>query len=324
MKFGFTIAFILASVSVCCAEKFAFIGCQKLSQGNSAIFNGAKNTAAEISRSAHADYKVEFYSMPDSPAGQISALDSAFLGGFSGAIVAPAAEDATLLRRIGELQKRGFYVAVVGSCLDSDAVVGVATDTAKTAQVVEKALSPLGKKTEIFCYFKGTGSLRTTPNAVAADSEFLRGRLSRADFEKIFSQRPCTVVECLFYGVYARENAEEIMRRDDFCEVFFSPDLLSDISPIKPDHDRVFSLCIGALPHLEYYLQSGQIDCCIYDDFYGWGVYAARSLIAVGNLASGGSGKKRGLPQPVRKVVPPVVVDKKNWREFSKDWNSWQ
>lgn len=321
MKFKPILAFIFAAVSVCYAEKFAYIGCQKLSQGNSAILGGAKNTASEISKSSNSDFRVELCGLPDSPAAQIAALDSAFLRGFSGAIIAPAASDAALYKRIDYLQKRGFSVAVVGSGLDSAAVVGVATDAAKTARAVENALSRLGAKTEIFCYFKGSSGAHAAHRSLPP-SELLHGKLSSADFERIFSPRPYSLVECSFYGVYAAENAESITRRDDYCEIFFSPELLSDMAPIKPDRDRVFAICIGALPHLEYYLQSGQIDCCIYDDFYGWGVYAVRSLIAVRRFDA--SAKSLRLPPPERKLVAPVVVGKKNWREFSRDWNSWQ
>lgn len=56
------------------------------------------------------------------------------------------------------------------------------------------------------------------------------------------------------YSEYAKEHEIDIMRRDNYGEIFLNPRLLANMVPIKDDPDRVFAFCLGSLPQLDMYL----------------------------------------------------------------------
>lgn len=123
------------------------------------------------------------------------------------------------------------------------------------------------------------------------------------------------LVSADYYSVYARQNSVEIMRRDDYGELFFSPYLLADMQPIKRDSDRLFAVCVGAVPQLERYLADSSVNACVFGDYYGWGYFAARAL------AEKAVGKSN--PEKEVRLLKPLVATPKNLNSFIADWRRW-
>lgn len=299
----------------------AFIGAQRLGQGNSAVFNGANSVARDISASnPNTPVSVKFYAVCDDSAAQIAALEKAFLGGFSGAVIVPVEASKPLAGKIEVLSKSGFTVAAVGRFADSvGAACAVSTNREITAALLEKIISERsGGKAELFAYFyseDGDSSKYAAPIAQSNAATRAETALRNADFLRLFPAARSMFQVMRFYGDYADSRKIEIMRRDNFGEVFFSPSLLANMRPIAPDVDRLFAVCVGGLPFLEFYLASGQITDCIYDDFYGWGVFALRGIVGI----KSGRG---GQVVRVRKIAP-VRVSKEKFDVFTRDWRKW-
>ena len=85
-----TVAIVVFAIGLafdCFAQKIAFIGDRALWLANSAIFNGAKNTAAELSKSGSKGIEIVYLPTPANEAEQIRELGRAYLDGFSAAII---------------------------------------------------------------------------------------------------------------------------------------------------------------------------------------------------------------------------------------------
>ena len=297
------------------AQKIAFIADRSLWQANSAIFNGAKNTAAELSKSGGKGIEIVYMPTPANEADKIRELGRAYLEGFSAAIIVALEKSELLDAKISELSRSGFPSAVVGGG-SLAGLVCVDTDSKKFAAALKEFVAKASQKAEIFCYFKGEKEREFDVSDSSELARKLGWRIGPDAFKDAFSGRKLSAFECGFYSEYAAKNSVEILRRDNYCEVFFNPSLLSDLRPIKPDGDREFIICVGALPIMEYYLQTSQIDCCISDDFYGWGVYSLRALVE--ELSKPASERAKFY-----KSLPPIITTKENSAGFSTDWRNW-
>ena len=69
--------------------KFAFLSPDAHNQANSAIYNGARDALAELSKKYGKDMSVEFFSADKSIERQISEMSKAYLDGFAGALLVP-------------------------------------------------------------------------------------------------------------------------------------------------------------------------------------------------------------------------------------------
>ncbi len=313
-----TVAIVVFAIGLafdCFAQKIAFIGDRALWQANSAIFNGAKNTAAELSKSGSKGIEIVYLPTPANEAEQIRELGRAYLDGFSAAIIVAVEKSELLDAKISELARSGFLSATVGGGSRAG-LVCVGTDSKKLAAALKEFVAKASQKAEIFCYFSGEKERKFDITDSSELSGKLGWRIGPEAFKDAFSGRRLSAFECRFYSEFAAKNSVEILRRDNYCEVFFNPSLLSDLRPIKPDGDREFIICVGALPIMEYYLQTSQIDCCISDDFYGWGVYSLRALVE--ELSKPASKRAKFY-----KSLPPIITTKENSAGFSRDWKNW-
>ena len=118
-----------------------------------------------------------------------------------------------------------------------------------------------------------------------------------------------------FYSGYWKANAIEIARYDNYGILFLGADVLADVIPLSEDHDRRFAVCVGVLPQLDSYLASGQLDLCVYDDYYGWGYFAARALAE----------KVFEKTEPKERIyeIAPLQASPDKVAEFIKDWRKW-
>ena len=139
--------------------------------------------------------------------------------------------------------------------------------------------------------------------------------MSVEQFRTLVKPYRCVLVGTEYYSVYAQKNAVEIMRRDDYGELFFNPYLFADMQPIKRDSDRRFAICIGAIPQLEQRLADGFLTACVYGDYYGWGYFAARALVE----------KIMDKAEPSQRVrlLAPLTATSASPSAFSADWRKW-
>ena len=315
MKFKNAIVFALAALfamSASGAEKlrFAFLSPDARNQANSAIFNGARDALSELSKKYAVEMSLEFFSADRSAERQLSGLSKAYLDGFAGALVVPA--DSALLEDKGaELAKSGFPVASAGARLKGAAYF-CGTDSKAAAELAKREIARLSgsSKPANYCYFPNSGG------ASGAAGKFLSSPVPEEEARAIFEfAEPAETVSVSSYSDYASERAVDIMRRDNYGEIFFDPRLLSNMVPIKPDSDRVFAVCLGSLPQLDFYLSNGQLDSCIYDDWYGWGYFAMRALAEK-------AVEKRDPPEP-EKLLKPLSATPKSVSSFRADWAKW-
>lgn len=312
-------AFFAAAVSGFCQKmRVGFVSDNSAFQPNAAVLCGAESVARLYSARGR---QIEILGRASPTAdGQKRILSDLYLQGVENVILIPAGDVSDEIRR---LSRKGVNVVLVGAnCATADNADdtdgGVLCRVSGSEKTLRKMLAEIiakrgGADTKIACYFRGGGA----PANVSDSREMLRltgGVLSAEGFAEVFGGRLLCADSFHFYSQYALENRVEIMRRDSFGEVFFSPELLADMSPIKRDSDRKFAVVVGALEMLEFYLSSGQISDIVYDDYFGWGVFAMRALA-----------EKRFenyAPQK-RKEVAPIRVSKENPRAFADDWRKW-
>lgn len=310
--------FLFFSVIECVATmKVAYIADASLQQSNSAIFNGMKSVAKELSASHRKKIEIEFISSNSSEE-QVQILSKCYIGGFSAAVVYSIDDSQKLSDKISELSEVGFLTVILGDNLDTkNAICRISTNAEQRRLFVEEIIKTRSKKnTKIACYLKrGTKSKSLSLEYDRAEIALkVKDFCSIDEFESLFKHR-LLEIQCFdFYSEFAQKNAIEILRRDSYGEVFFAPELLSNMHPIARDTDREFVLCIGALPMLEYYLASGQITDCIYDDFYGWGIYALRAIV-----------EKKFTSHEIKslRLLPPMKASKEKYSIFVSDWQKW-
>ena len=309
--------FLFFSVIQCFATmKIAYIADASLQQSNSAILNGMKSVAKELSALHREKIEIEFVPANSSEK-QVQILSKCYISGCSAAVVCPIDNSQTLSDKISELSKVGFFTVILGDNLNAkDALCRISTDAKQRRLLVEKIIKARSKKnTKFACYFKGGISKPLSLEDERAEIALkVKDFCSIDEFENLFKQH-LLEIQCFdFYSEFAQKNAIEILRRDSYGEIFFTPELLSNMFPIIQDSDREFALCIGALPMLEYYLASGQISDCIYDDFYGWGIYALRAIV-----------EKKFTSHEIKntRLLSPMKASKENYSVFVSDWQKW-
>lgn len=312
MKFKNAIVFALAALFAASASgaaklKFAFLSPDARNQANSAIFNGARDALSELSKKYAVDMSLEFFSADRSAERQLSELSKAYLDGFAGSLVVPA-DPAVLEGKVAELAKSGFFVASAGARLKGAAYF-CGTDSKATAELAKREIARLSgsSKPANYCYFPDFGGTS------GAAGKCLSSPLPEEEARALVKSAETAVISS--YSDYASERAVDIMRRDDYGEIFFDPRLLSDMVPIKPDSDRVFAVCLGSLPQLDFYLSNGQLDSCVYDDWYGWGYFAMRALAEK-------VVEKRDPPE-TEKLLKPLSATPKSVSSFRADWAKW-
>jgi len=303
--------------------KFAFLSPNYQSPSTSATFNGARDAAKALRGRFGKDMSVDFISAENSAQKQLKQLSNLYLDGYKGAIVYPVEGNANEISAAAQtLAERGFYVSIVGTQVNAEHLAAcVSTDTKKTAEMLSKQIEKFseGKKISILCYFYDQGerkSLDFTDKDLIA--KYIYPNLTFKEFSNIFEPlAPSKMIAMQYYWQYAKQNALEIQRYDNFGEIFFSPRLLEDVSPIKKDIDRRFAIVIGALPQFAFYLSAGAINACIYDDFYGWGYIAARALMEKS------FDSQNGEVGTQFKLLSPLLATPNSVKDFVSDWRKW-
>lgn len=300
--------------------KVAFLAPDLSNAENAAVLNGVQDALKDMEFRFSCKFQVEYISADNSAQKQLSQMSNAFIDNFKAAIVYPVSGgEAALGKRAEEMAQSGFYTASVGAKI-SDVIPAVATDTQKTAQLVSDYIAKFsrGREFSLVGYFRILGEVRAVD---AADSAQLAGllypSLNVEQFRKIVAPYKVLKLAAMdYYSVYAAAHAIEILRYDNYGEIFFNPRLLSDTAPIKPDTDRLFAICVGALPQFEFYLKSGQLNACVYDDYYGWGYFSAREIAERLFKVSSPAAKRLRL-------LPPLKADASSISDFSSDWRKW-
>lgn len=298
--------------------KFAFVAPDALTPQNAAVFNGMRDAFAELQSRYGKTFEVEYIDARLSAENQAKQLGGAYIGGFAGAVVLPVECAKPLSEKISALADRGFPVALVGSDMpESKRLCFVGDDRDSFGKILSGLIAELsrGKKFSLFCYFRGAPSADITPTDTAEISALLGGAMPLDAYKEAVSKYNPKLVSADYYSVYARQNSVEIMRRDDYGELFFSPYLLADMQPIKRDSDRLFAVCVGAVPQLERYLADSSVNACVFGDYYGWGYFAARAL------AEKAVGKSN--PEKEVRLLKPLVATPKNLNSFIADWRRW-
>ena len=305
------------------AVKLAFLAPNYISSQNAAAFNGAKGSATELQARFGKKIEIQFISAEDSAEKQIGQLESLYLQGYAGAVVLPVRNAKNNISAAAQtLAENGFFISIVGEEINVKHIAGcVATDSNKFAQALREQISKLsrGAKIRPVCYFYTTGEKQELDfSEQKLLTEYLAPHFSFKQFTDIVQPlNPLKLIAFEYYSVYAEQNKIEIARYDNYGEIFFSPKLLADIAPIKKDTDRHYAICIGVLPQFEFFLSSGMLDACIYDDFYGWGYIGTRILL-----------EKIHAPKPAEtppqtKLLPPLVATPENLKMFVDDWKKW-
>ncbi len=324
-----TLLSILSLLSLVCASalhatgdapvKFAFLAPDGLTPINSAVYNGIRDAFKEFQARYGRKFEIEYVSAGRSQQTQTRQLGGAYIGNFQGAVVFPVSDSAELGSKISELSGKGFPTALVGVDIPKSGRLCFVGDD---SQEFEKAVSGLiaklskGKIFEMFCYLKNDAGMVDIDVGDASKIKPLLGfGLSYQQFANIVKPHRVKIVAVDYYSVYASMFSVEIMRRDDYGELFFSPYLFADMQPVKRDPDRIFSICLGAVPQLERYLSDGSLSACVYGDYYGWGYFAARAL-AEKSL----DGAK---PAVLVRLLKPIVATPETVHSFSADWRKW-
>lgn len=310
------IAFLLLCSLFAYAQtsKIAFLAGDKLSPKSSAIFNGIRNTAIDLSKRDNTKVSVEFLPSEDEQT-QIVSLSNSYLQGYMGAVVVPVKKSKRLEQKIEELSKVGFAIVVLDDVISPKNVLcQISTDKLKMAKMLKDFIDENSRKdTSIHCYFKGA-KLTNAERESVKFATLLNDVISVDGFKNAFQGRNVKIEAFDFYSIYAQQNRVEIMRRDNFGEVFFSPALLENLVVVEKDMDRNFAVCIGAVPSLEFYFATGFLSACIYDDFYGWGIFATRAIFE--KKYGTGSVKKQRL-------ISPILATQKKYSVFVEDWRKW-
>ena len=313
LKLFFICVFFTAAASGFCQKmRVGFVSNNPAFQPNAAVRGGAESVARLYSARGR---EIEILDRASPTAeGQKRILSELYLQGVENAILIPSGDVSDEIRR---LFRKGMNVVLVdadGGTSDDGALCRVSGSEKMLKKMLAEIIAKRGgADAKIACYFRGGGA----PVNVSDSREMMRltgGALSAEGFAELFGGRLLCADSFAFYSRYALENKVEIMRRDSFGEVFFSPELLADMSPIKRDADRKFAVVVGALEMLGFYLESGQITDIVYDDYFGWGVFAMRALAE--------KHFENYAPQK-RKEVSPIKVSKENPRVFAEDWRKW-
>ena len=301
--------------------KFAFLAPDTLNPANAAIFNGASDALRELEARFGKKFELEYISARGSSEVQVKQLGALYVGDFSGALVAPVyGGESMVSKKAAELLESGFYCVEVGSETSGGGYfASVSTDRKKFTEAIRAEMQRLSGKNSplLMCYMWSASPAESLKGASKGELDrLLYPSLNASSYAEIVSGYKIAKAEKLeYYSIYARENAIEIKRMDNYAEIFFNPMLLANLSPIERDTDRVFSLCVGALPQLDFYLSGGMLDSCVFDDYYGWGYFSARALAE--KTISGIDPTER------QRRLNPLVATPQNVEKFRRDWKLW-
>ncbi len=290
--------------------KLVYVGSSVASSIDRAVYNGARDALIELKGRYGKDFKLEFINSLDETS-QLVELGKAYIDGAKGAILFPASSFGDYSKNIDEFVEKKFPITFVGRDIPkSKSLCYVGGDESQMCVLARSELKRLmnGEKKSIFIYAREDSSL----DSVTKYCDNLFG----LELLKSLSAQSKPRVELMaLYSIYSTINSISIMRRDDYAEIFTTPDLLSDTTPIKRDGDRAFAMCIGALPSLTRYLERGELASCVYHDYYGWGYFAARALAE----------KIMDNTTPTSRVrlLKPLRATPENAESFRRDWHNW-
>lgn len=300
-------------------DEVVFVAADSLSPATSAVYNGMRDAFEDMKARFGKTMEVRYVSANGSADKQNLELGSAFTDGARAAVVLPVS-GTSIKAKIKELAASGFPVAALGEeSPETEAFYCVRTDSKKTLEVLREALSKFTRSGlyPLAVYFKSRESADKISLAdLSSHGKSLPPILPADSYKKLLGDyKILNVAAFPFYSGYWKANAIEIARYDNYGILFLGADVLADVIPLSEDHDRRFAVCVGVLPQLDSYLASGQLDLCVYDDYYGWGYFAARALAE----------KVFEKTEPKERIyeIAPLQASPDKVAEFIKDWRKW-
>ena len=232
----------------------------------------------------------------------------------------PISDDKNFVSAVSALTEKSYPVALVGRDLkDSKRLCFVGGDEKNFYETLSAQLKSFAGKDTLHLYIYGKPDSYIADSTVKDDARqklynVAKENLNETILNTILSGKISAELFDL-YSIFYKMNKISIMRRDNYGEIFMSPELLADMAPIERDTDRRFALCVGGAPHLTEYLQSGQLSACIYHDFYGWGYFSARA-IAEKIFES-------LTPSSDVRLIKSLIATPENVDSFKADWKKW-
>ena len=317
-----TILFLCGFVAGLFAEqvyKIAYIGNSAMPSANVAIYNGARDALKELQSRYNKKIEIEFVSQ-SSADNQIKKLGSSYIDGYKGTILFPISDDKNFISAVSSLTGKSYPVVLVGKDLvGSKRICYIGGDEKKFYEVLSEQLKILAGKDSLHLYIYGKPDSFIADSSAKVDAREKLYNSAKSTFNQTIldtiSNGKISVELIELYSIYYMSNKISILRRDNYGEIFMSPELLGDMAPIERDTDRRFALCVGGAPHLAEYLKSGQLSACVYHDFYGWGYFSARA-IAEKIFES-------VVPMNRNRLIKPILATPENVESFKADWQKW-
>lgn len=299
--------------------KIAYIGNSTMPSANVAIYNGVRDALNELQSRYGKKFELEFVS-EFSVENQIKKIGNVYIDGYSGAVVFPISTDTKLTSAMRALTEKSFPVVLVGRDLkESKRLLYVGGDEKKFYEMLSEQLKILAGKDSLHLYIYGNSNSFLADSTERANAKEKLFQVAKTNFNEVLlntiSDKKITLELIELYSLFTMANKISIMRRDNYGEIFMSPELLADMTPINRDTDRRFAICVGGAPYLSEYLQSGQLSACVYNDFYGWGYFSARAIAEriVESI----------LPSADIRLIKPLVATPENADSFKSDWKKW-
>jgi len=300
------------------SKDIVFIHSDRLNPASSAILNGLRDGFKDMKSRFGKSLNVQVITTLPNPQAQADAIASAYVSGAK-AVVVFALKGDSLKAKISELNKKSFPIVAVGNFAENcGAFYAVKTDSQKMTKSIESALQTFTNngKLPITAYFYSETQEDFDTSNYDSIKQLLPKNLNPENCVNILKNFTVKKLSAFrFYSDYALENKIEISRYDNYGAVFFNPKLLENTIPLPQDSDRRFVVCVGALPQFASYIKNKQINLCIYDDFYGWGYFTARTL----------SEKIFENKNPSSNIykLPPIEITPSSYQLFISDWKKW-
>ena len=299
--------------------KIAYIGNSTMPSANVAIYNGVRDALNELQSRYGKKFEIDFIS-ENSSENQTKKIGNVYIAGYSGAVIFPISADVKLTSSVRALAEKSFPVVLVGRDLkESKRLHYVGGDEKKFYEMLSEQLKILAGKDSLQLYIYGNSNSFIADSTEREKAKEKLFEVAKANFNEVvlnsISDKKITLELIELYSLFSMANKISIMRRDNYGEIFMSPELLADMTPIKRDTDRRFAICVGGAPYLAEYLQNGQLSACVYNDFYGWGYFSARAIAE--KIVESVS------PSSDVRLIKPLVATPETVDSFKSDWKKW-
>ncbi len=244
---------------------------------------------------------------------QALALDKAKLSGARGAIVFPINDGNNILSsKIEKLSDSVFYTSLISVDLSkSSRLCAILKDEEKFLDNFENVVLKKSKSEifELLIILKGDTEAKISEEEAA---QLLPQNIKISEIKVIGKKVKIVYYKCRFFSMLQEKFRKELKDLDAYGIIFAEDSVLQNMSKIEDDLDRAFVLCMGISPYMSEYLESGKVELCSYDDFYGYGYLSAVKLVE----------KIFENKNPNKEVeyIAPLKYNKKDLKRFHGDW----